>query len=230
MSARAWCLLAVALAVQAVVVPSARADDDEVEVCRIDLGRGWPPATENYGSAVETLFAGGLTPKLSLTRLPARSAESALQLIAGEGEGDWTLRYVEADERIQVWTGGRRELRTNQQPDVAAVPMPAALARRVVAHWQRVMDAQVPKDRVAEFHDDEVLLFVVDGARVSGLQPACGPISQMMEQVALMIEATDDGDERRIKRWRELGESLDQLEQSLAGATGAGAGDTHGEH
>lgn len=229
MSVRAWCLLATALAVQAVVVPSARADE-EVEVCRIDLGRGWPPATQNYGSAVETLFTGGLTPTLSLTRLPARSAESALQLIAVEGEGDWTLRYVEADERIQVWTGGRRELRTNQQPDVAAVPMPAALARRVVAHWQHVMDAQVPRDRVAEFHDDEVLLFVVDGVRVSGLQPACGPIAQMMEQVALMIEATDDGDERRIKRWRELGESLDQLEQSLAGATGADAGDTHGEH
>lgn len=229
MSVRAWCLLASVLAVQAVVVPSARADE-EVEACRIDLGRGWPPATENYGSAVETLFTGGLTPAFSLTRLPARSAESALQLIAGEGEGDWTLRYVEADERVQVWTGGRRELRTDQQPDVAAVPMPAALARRVVAHWQRVMDAQVPKDRAAEFHDDEVLLFLVDGVRVSGLQPECGPIAQMMEQVALMIEATDDGDEKRIKRWRELAESLDQLEQSLAGATGAGAGDTHGEH
>lgn len=229
MSVRAWCLLAAMLAVQAVAMPSARADEDD-EVCRIGLGRGWPPATENYGSAVETLFTGGLVPTLSLTRLPARSAESALQLIAGEGEGDWTLRYVEADERVQVWTGERRELRTNQQPDVAAVPMPAALARRVVTQWQRVMDAQVPKDRVAEFHDDEVLLFVVDGVRISGLQPACGPIAQMMEQVALMIEATDDGDEKRIKRWRELRESLDQLEQSLAGATGAGAGDTHGEH
>ena len=230
MSVRAWCLLAVALAVQAVAVPSARADDDEAEVCRIDLGRGWPPATENYGSAVETLFTGGLIPRLSLTRLPARSAESALELIAGEGEGDWTLRYVEADERIQVWTGGRKELRTNQQPDVAAVPMPAELARRVVAHWQRVMDAQVPQDRVAEFHDGEVLLFVVNGVRISGLQPACGPIAQLMEQVALMIDATDDSDEKRIKRWRALAESLDQQEQSLAGATGAGAGDTHGEH
>jgi hypothetical protein len=227
-SVRTWGLLAVALAVQAVVVPSARADDDEA--CRIDLGRGWPPATENYGSAVETLFTGGLIPRFSLTRLPARSAESALQLIAGEGEGDWTLRYVEADERVQVWNGGRKELRTNQQPDVAAVPMPAALARRVVAHWQRVMDAQVPQDRVAEFHDGEVLLFVVNGVRISGLQPACGPIAQMMEQVTLMIDATDDGDEKRIKRWRALAESLDQQEQSLAGATGAGAGDTHGEH
>lgn len=205
------------LAAQALVVMPAHADD---EVCRIDLGRGWPPATENHGSAAETLFAGGLTPTLSLTRLPARSAESGLQLIAGEGEGDWTLRYVEADERIQVWTGGRRELRVQQQPDVASVPMPAALARRVVTDWQRVLDGQVPKDRAAEFHDGEVLLFVVDGVRVSGLQPACGPIVQMMEQATLMIEATDDGDEKRIKRWRKLEESLDQLEQSLAGATG----------
>ena len=41
-----------------------------------------------------------------------------------------------------------------------------------------------------------------------------------MEQVGLLIEATDDSDEKRIKRWRKLEESLDQLEQSLAGATG----------
>jgi hypothetical protein len=226
-SLRIGCLLAGVLAVQAVVMPSARADD---EACRIDLGRGWPPATENYGSAVEKLLAGGTAPTLSLTRLPAHSAESALQLVAGEGEGDWTLRYVEADERIQVWTGNHREMRIEQQPAVAAVPMPAPLARRVVTDWQRALDTQVPQDRAAEFHDGEVLLFVVEGMRVSGLQPACGPTAQMTEQVALMIQATDDGDEKRIKRWRKLGESLDQLEQSLAGATGAGAGDTHGEH
>ena len=45
-----------------------------------------------------------------------------------------------------------------------------------------------------------------------------------MEQVGLLIEATDDSDEKRFKRWRELEESLDQLElqleQTLAGATG----------
>jgi len=35
-----------------------------------------------------------------------------------------------------------------------------------------------------------------------------------------MIEATDDSDEKRFKRWRELEQSLDQLEQTLAGATG----------
>lgn len=223
MRARALGLAAAVLVAQAFSMPSARADD---EVCKLDLGRGWPPATENYGSAVEQLFFGSARPALSLTRLPARSAESGLHLIAGEGEGDWTLRYTEADERVEVWSGGRRELRIGQQPEVVEVPMPAALARRVLAQWQRTLGTQVPADRTAEFHDGEVLLFVVDDPasgqplRVSGLQPGCGPAAALMEQVALMIEATDDSDEKRFKRWRELEQSLDQLEQTLAGVAG----------
>ncbi|MBU8977574.1 hypothetical protein JI752_015600 [Lysobacter sp. MMG2] len=202
--------------------PVARADD----ACKVDLGRGWPPATENYGSAVEQLFFAGNKPVLSLTRLPARSVESGVQLFAGEGEGDWRLRFTEADERVAVWSGGKRELRVGQQPDVVEVPMPAALARRVLADWQRALNAQVPADRNADFHEGEVLLFVVDDTaagqplRVSGLQPGCGPVAEMMEQVGLMIEATDASDEKRFKRWRELEESLDKLEQTLAGATG----------
>lgn len=223
MRARALGLAAAVLAAQMLIVPSARADD---AACRLELGRGWPPATENYGSAVEQLFFAGAKPVLSLTRLPARSVESGVQLFAGEGEGDWTLRYTQADERVEVWSGGRRELRIAQQPEVVAVPMPAALARRVVADWQRTLGSQVPKDRSAEFHEGEVLLFVVGdpatgtALRVSGLQPGCGPATGLMEQVGLMIEATDDSDEKRFKRWRKLEESLDQLEQSLAGAAG----------
>lgn len=212
---RALCLAASLLAVQAAA--TARADD---EVCNLDLGRGWPPATENYGSAVEGLFAAGVKPTLSMTRLPARSVESAVQLFASKGDADWTLRYSQADERIQVWSDGKRELRVGQQPDVQQVPMPAALARRLVADWQRALSTQVPADRTAQFHDDEVLLFVVDDLRISGLQPGCGPASQLMEQVGLLIEATDDSDEKRIKRWRKLEEKLDELEQSLTGATG----------
>ena len=200
------------------------------DACAVDLGRGWPPATENYGTAVEQLFFGGAKPVLSLTRLPARSVESGVQLIAGEGEGDWRLRFTEADERVEVWSSGKRELRVGQQPDVVEVPMPAALARRVVTDWQRALSTQVPADRAAQFHEGEVLLFVVgesatgEPLRVSGLQPACGPTAELMEQLGLLIEATDDSDEKRFKRWRKLEESLDelesQLEQTLAGATG----------
>lgn len=223
MSARALGLAAAVLMAQAWAMPSARADDG---ACRLALGRGWPPATENYGTAVEQLFFAGARPALSLTRLPAQRVESGVQLIAGEGEGDWTLRYTVADERVDVWSGGRRELRVGQQPEVVQVPMPATLARRVLADWQRVLGTQVPADRNAEFHDGEVLLFVVDDPaggeplRVSGLQPGCGPATALMEQLDLMIEATDDSDEKRFKRWRELEESLDQLEQSLAGNAG----------
>jgi hypothetical protein len=220
---RALGLVAAVLAAQLVAAPIARAQD----ACKVDLGRGWPPATENYGTAVEQLFFAGAKPVLSLTRLPARSVESGVQLFAGEGEGDWRLRFTEADERVEVWSGGKRELRVGQQPDVVEVPMPAALARRVVADWQRALGTQVPGDRAAAFHEGEVLLFVVNDAasdgqplRVSGPQPGCGPVAELMDQVGLMIEATDDSDEKRFKRWRELEESLDQLEQTLAGATG----------
>jgi len=196
------------------------------DACALDLGRGWPPATENYGSAVEQLFFAGGKPVLSLTRLPTRSVESGVQLYAGEGEGDWRLRFTEADERVEVWTSGKRELRVGQQPEIVEVPMPAALARRVVADWQRALSTQVPADRTAQFHEGEVLLFVVgetatgEPLRVSGVQPGCGPAAELMEQVGLMIEATDDSDEKRFKRWRKLEESLDELEQSLTGATG----------
>ena len=223
MTARALGLAAAVLAAQWLAMPSAQAADG---VCKLDLGRGWPPATENYGHAVEQLFFAGAKPTLSLTRLPARSVESGLQLFAGEGEGDWRLRYTEADERVDVWSAGKRELRVAQQPDVVEVPMPAALARRVLADWQRVLTEQVPADRAAEFHDGEVLLFVVDDAasgqsfRVSGLVPGCGPAAALMKQMGLMIEATDSSDEKRFKRWRELEESLDELESTLAGATG----------
>ena len=221
MTRRALGLAAAALAAQLAMLPAAYAQD----ACSVELGRGWPPATENYGSAVEQLFFAGAKPVLSLTRLPARSVESGVQLFAGEGEGDWRLRFTEADQRVEVWSGGKRELRVGQAPEVVEVPMPAALARRVVANWQRALGTQVPSDRAAAFHEGEVLLFVVDDAagqplRVSGLQPGCGPVANLMEQVGLMIEATDDSDEKRFKRWRELEQSLDQLEQTLAGATG----------
>ena len=217
---------ALGLAMAAFAALAATSAAHAQDACALDLGRGWPPATENYGSAVEQLFFAGAKPVLSLTRLPARSVESGVQLYAGEGEGDWRLRFTEADERVEVWSGGKRELRVGQQPEIVEVPMPAALARRVVADWQRALSTQVPTDRAAQFHEGEVLLFVVgetatgEPLRVSGLQPGCGPAAELMEQVGLLIEATDDSDEKRFKRWRKLEESLDELEQSLTGATG----------
>ncbi|MFC3550390.1 hypothetical protein ACFOLC_05120 [Lysobacter cavernae] len=217
MNRRALCLLAGLLAGQALLAPPASAADD----CRVDLGRGWPPATENYGSTVEQLFAGtARKPVLTLTRLPLRGVESGLQLFAGEDDADWWLRYSTADERVSAWSGGRLELRTARPPEQVEVPMPAALGRRVVTEWQRTLGALTPQDRAAEFFDDEVLLFVVDGLRVSGLQPGCGPGEELMQQLELMIDATGDDEEDRAERWLKLGESLDQLEQSLAGAAG----------
>ncbi|RPE75847.1 hypothetical protein [Vulcaniibacterium tengchongense] len=216
MSPRAL-LPAAALAGLLLIAP-ARAQD---EACARGLGRGWPPATENYGTAAERLFAAGAAPALSLTRLPPRGTESALLLIPGEGAGDWTVRRSEADERIDAWNGGRRELRVGQQPDVAQAPIPAALAQRVVAQWRRALAGLVPQDRAAQYHDGETLLFVVGGERVAGPAPRCGAGALLLRQAELMNEAADEEDEDdRAELWRDLAESLDELERTLAGAAG----------
>ncbi|RDZ26275.1 hypothetical protein [Lysobacter silvisoli] len=205
--------------------PLAHAAEDE---CKPELGRGWPPATENHGQAVERLFAGGATAALSLTTLPRYSAESGLVLIPGEGEGDWRLRYAEAEDRVASWSGGALRMRVDQEPDVNEVPMPAALARRLVADWQRALAASVPADRAAGFHDADTLLFVAGDLRVSGLRPDCGAGELLMRQNDLLIEATDDGDERRARRWNQLAASLAELELWLAGNAAGGAGEVNG--
>jgi hypothetical protein len=37
----------------------------------------------------------------------------------------------------------------------------------------------------------------------------------LREQIDLLIEASDEGDEKREKRWRQLGESLDRMRDAL---------------
>ncbi|MEG3791772.1 hypothetical protein V1318_16765 [Lysobacter sp. CCNWLW3] len=215
-----------ALALMALLLasPLARAADE----CKPELGRGWPPATENHGHAVEGLFAAGATPSLSLTTLPRYSAESGLLLIPGEGDADWRLRYAEAEDRVAAWSGGALRMRVDQEPEIAEVPMPAALAKRLVADWRRALSATVPEDRAAAFHDEDTLLFMVGGLRVSGLLPECGAGELLMRQRELLIKATDDGDERRARRWAELSARLDELDQWLAGNAAGGAGVANG--
>ncbi|SFL18055.1 hypothetical protein [Lysobacter sp. cf310] len=223
---RAFSVSAFALTITALLLaaPLAYAADE----CKPELGRGWPPATENHGSAVERLFAAGATPTLSLTTLPRYSTESGLLLIPGEGDADWRLRYAEADDRVASWSGGTLRMRVDQEPEVAEVPMPAALAKRMVADWRRALRATVPEDRAASFHDEDTLLFMVDGMRVSGLLPECGAGELLMRQSELLIKATDDGNERRARRWTELSAQLDELDQWLAGNAAAGAGVANG--
>ena len=195
----------------------AHADDG----CTLQLGHGWPPATENHGSAAEQVLIGDASPALSLTWLPKRGAEQSLMLLRPADGGDWTLRHAEAPERIDSWdTGGsglKRILRIDQEPELREVPMPAMLATRVFDGWQRALQAGVPADRVAEFHDDELLLFVIDGERVSGLEPGCGAGEVLMEQAEQLIEAADEEDaDDRLDHWDDLDRSLDELHDALA--------------
>jgi len=206
-------LLALALS----AAPLAHAADE----CMLQLGHGWPPATENHGNAVETLLVGDSQPALQLTWLPLRGAESALMLVPAADGGAWTLRHAQPPERVDQRetsaTGIRRVLLTEQQPEVLEVAIPAALATRLVESWKRTLQAGVAADRGAQFHDDEVLSFVVDGARFSGLAPDCGAGELMLEQAEALVDAADEGDPDDFQeRWDDLGKSLDELDEELA--------------
>ena len=205
-------LLALALS----AAPLAHADE-----CVLQLGHGWPPATENHGNAVETLLVGASQPALQLTWLPLRGAESALMLVAAADGGAWTLRHARPPERVDHLetsaNGIRRVLLTEQQPEVLQVAIPAVLATRLVESWKRTLQAGVPADRGAQFHDDEVLSFVVDGARFSGLAPDCGAGELMLEQAEALVDAADEGDPDDFQeRWDDLWKSLDELDEELA--------------
>ncbi|MCW4471708.1 hypothetical protein OK345_04200 [Xanthomonas sp. H13-6] len=192
--------------------------------CSTDLGQGWPPAVGNYGEAVERLFDGARTPMLSLVVLPPRGVESGVSLTpAGDGQ-DWILRSSVADKRVYNWNsnsrGGGLELRVDQSPKQDEVPMPAALAQRLVRTWQAALEGEVPADVRAPVLEGEVLSFQVDGARYSGSRPGCGAGKLMLEQVSLLVTASDTKEKKRDRRWSDLEASLDELQQLLTGAAG----------
>ncbi|AWV08559.1 hypothetical protein [Marilutibacter maris] len=199
------------------------ADD---EACKPALGHGWPPATENYGTAVEGLLADGIAPELMLTRLPARGNEDALML-ARDASGGWTLRYAEADERVMSWTGNglemRRELMVDQVPEKLEVPIPAILATRVVDAWRQALTEAVPAGVEAPYNEGDTWLVVIGGDRVSGAAPDCGSARFMAEQLELLIDAADTKASKRDRRWAEVAESLDEMREARARADGGSA-------
>lgn len=210
-AASAALLLATAFA-----APLAHADE---EACSVGLGRGWPPATENYGTAVEQMVAGPVRAPLSFTLLPAgMSVERGLALLPGATEAaDWTLRYVEADKRVRVWVADHLELRTDQTPDVNEVPMPAAIATRLLTEWMHALAAAAPSGTPAPFSEKDTWVFVAGELRASGLEPGCELGKQLRDQIDLLVEASDEGEEKRQKRWRQLGEKLDRMRQTVDG-------------
>ena len=192
--------------------------------CTTDLGHGWPPAVGNYGEAVETLFEGKAQPMLSLVTLPKSGVETGVALLPGTQEQEWTLRYSKADKRVYNWNNNARsgglELRVDQEPDQYQVSIPAALAQRLVRSWRAALDSAVPAERKAPVSEGEVLSFQVDGERYSGSRWECGAGKLMMKQVALLIEASDTKEKKLDRRWQDLDESLDELQELLAGNAG----------
>ena len=192
------------------LAPAAHADE-----CKLALGRGWPPATENYGSAVENLFDAGAQSQLRFTLLPKVGVESGVLLIPNGEGGDWTLRRAVADERVHVWTSTRLELRTAQTPDINERPIPAAVATRLIEEWRRALAAAAPAESVPPFGEEDAWVFMAGDLRVSGLKPECELGELLRDQIDLLIEASDEGDEKREKRWRQIGESLDRMRKAV---------------
>ncbi|PTN55547.1 hypothetical protein C9J98_06165 [Stenotrophomonas panacihumi] len=192
--------------------------------CSVNLGRGWPPAVGNYGGAVEKLFDGDKVPALSLVTLPPRGVETGVALYPAADGGEWTLRYSRADERVYSWiaNGARSgvQLNTEQVPESFEIPIPAALAQRLLSGWSSALGQMSPQGRDAPVMDGEVLSFVVNGVRYSGARPTCGAGELMLQQVALLIEASEGKEKKREKRWNEIESSLDELQQALAGTAG----------
>lgn len=192
--------------------------------CQVDLGRGWPPATDNYGNAVEGLFHQQAQPALSLVWLPSRGKETGLSLLPGAAGAAWMLRHSQADERVHHWNSsgsrGGVELRVGQPARQDEAPIPAELAQRLVALWRQSLEHAVPAGVGVGVQEGNVLSFVVEGERFSGAIPRCGPTERMLEQAALMIEATTDKESKRERRWIKLEASLENLQQSLADSNG----------
>ena len=188
--------------------------------CPAQLGRGWPPGTANYGGAVERLFDRQTSPALSLVWLPRSGKETGLALLPGAEGAAWTLRYSQADERVYHWSGNALELKTEQTPQQATAPIPAALAQRLLKVWGDSLRQVAPEATAATFHEGDVLSAVIDGARFSGPVSECGPLEQILEQAALLIEASDEKESKRERRWAEIDASLQTLQQSLAGTGG----------
>lgn len=210
------------LAAVLLLVPVAQAWAKE-EQCHIAVGRGWPPATENYGTAVESLFAGANATALSFTLLPRTGRESGLLLVPNKNGGDWMLRYAEADERVHYWGPTRLELRTQQTPEFHDVPIPARVATRLVEDWRRALAVAAPADSAAPFDEADTWLFVAGDLRVSGLRPECELGEHLREQIDLLTKATSEGPEKRERRWRQLGEMLDDMRDTVVALSAAPA-------
>lgn len=213
---RAWAVLACALALLA--APLAQAQMFGAE-CK--LGRSWP--TE-YETAVENLLAGDKAVAWHVTLLPASGKERGLYLFSAPDGADWTLRYAEADQRVHYWGASRLELRTDQVPDTREVPMPAALARRMMESWRRVVGTLAPAGSKPAFNDTDTWLFVMaesapgagDALRASGAKPECKLGRHLLDHVDVLLDATKDGDRKRERRWETLTEQLDRLDADLS--------------
>lgn len=202
----AACLLAAAPLVQA-------------QVCQAAMGGGWPAATGNYGDAAVNLLGGSHQAGISWLLLPKRGEESQLMLAPDE-QGQWWVTSAMADQRIHHTSNDYNsfgvQLRLEQEPDIERAPIPAELAQRIVAHWQRVLAQVEMAERAPVMESEDIFSLQLNGQRYSGRQPDCRLLERLLEQRNLLQELAGSKEKKHEKRYDAIGRALDKYDERIA--------------
>ncbi len=191
----------------------------QAPVCRADMGAGWPAATSNYGDATVNLLGGAPAQGLSWLVLPKRGEEHQLTL-APDAQGQWWVIRGRADQRIHYISNDRNsfgvQLRLDQEPEIDRAPIPAELAQRIVAHWERVLPDVQMAERAPVMGEEDIFSLLINGQRYSGRQPGCSLLSRLLDQRALLEELAGSKEKRHEKRYEAIGRALDKYDEHLA--------------
>lgn len=210
--ARRWMLAALLAAAS----PLALAD---AEVCRLEMGEGWPAATGNYGDGAVNLLGGSHQTGISWLSLPKRGVESQL-LLAPDQQGQWWVVSARADKRIRYVSSGYNsfgvELRFDQEPEIERAPIPAELAERIIGHWQRALSRVQMQAQAPVMGDEDIFSLQINGQRYSGRAPNCSVLVRLLEQRALLEELAGSKEKKHDKRHEAIGRALDKYDERIA--------------
>jgi len=187
--------------------------------CTVDMGRGWPAATGNYGEGAATLLGGVHEQGIAWLSLPRRGEESQL-VLAPDADGQWWVSRARADRRIHHTSNNYNhfgvELRLDQEPEIERAPIPAELALRVVDRWQRALSTAGLAEQAPLMEDEDVLSIQIAGQRVSGRAPGCGVLPRLLGQRALLEELAGSKEKKHEKRYEAIGRALDKYDERIA--------------
>lgn len=207
-------LVALAAALLLAASPQAAAS-----TCPLEMGPGWPAATGNYGEGTVNLLGGNHQAGISWLSLPRRGVESQL-VLAPDEQGQWWVTSARADRRIHHTSNSRTnygvELRLDQEPEIDRAPIPAELATRLIAHWQRALSLAQMAERAPVMGEEDIFSLQLDGQRFSGRTPECSLLVRLLDQRSLLEELATSKEKKHEKRYEAIGRALDKYDERIA--------------